>query len=657
MEFGYWQRNKLGGLDYTSLSQNIGIPLIEDEEFWNILALDDFIVFQSLKRIYIYNIKDDTAKIINTDTTITKMFKVGETIYFQRKGKGVFKIEYGKDYLIFDDATFNNDEVITIFQNNEELLVLTQNEGLYTFKNGNLAKSDVESNNYLSNFSFYDAIRLKDNRFILGTIANGIICLNQKGEFEYQINQNKGLANNTVLSLFEDLENNIWLGLDNGISYMNMNAPYKVFTDSKGILGSVYTAAVYDDNLYLGTNQGLFYKKLGIVDDFKFVNGTQGQVWSLREIDNMLFCGHNSGTYAIIGDESKKISNVQGTWDISKLDENPEILLQGNYDGLYILERSNNSWKLRNKIEGFNNSSRYFETLGNKIFVNHEYNGVFELEVDNGFTQVENVIINTTIKGANSGILKYQEDLLYAYKDGIFKYNEEDNSFVKDSFYSQIYREDEYESGKLILTQPEDILWVFTKSDISFVNRDQLTNAPKIKGVPLTKDMREGILGYEHITRLDDSQYLIGTTSGYMIFDINNLAIKDFQVHIGSIINNNIKSAEVFIDKAVKGDFDPNENNMTISYYSPEFYRYLDAQYQFRLLGIYDNWSDWSENSNASFENLPFGDYTFKVSKDREYHFKEHSFIFIQYCKALVYFQFIDYHIYFRDIIVFFYYA
>jgi DNA-binding CsgD family transcriptional regulator len=31
------------------------------------------------------------------------------------------------------------------------------------------------------------------------------------------------------------------------------------------------------------------------------------------------------------------------------------------------------------------------------------------------------------------------------------------------------------------------------------------------------------------------------------------------------------------------------------------------------LLGIYDEWSNWSESSTAIFENLPFGDYTFRV--------------------------------------------
>ena len=76
MEFGYWKRNDFGLLEYTSLSQNLSIPMIEDEHFWNILNLDNWIVFQSLNRIIIYNTIDSSFETINSQTTLTKIFKI-----------------------------------------------------------------------------------------------------------------------------------------------------------------------------------------------------------------------------------------------------------------------------------------------------------------------------------------------------------------------------------------------------------------------------------------------------------------------------------------------------------------------------------------------------------------------------------------------------
>ena len=55
MEFGYWEKNLLGVLEYKSLSQDLKVELKQDEEFWKIIGIDDFIIFQSLNRIYIYN--------------------------------------------------------------------------------------------------------------------------------------------------------------------------------------------------------------------------------------------------------------------------------------------------------------------------------------------------------------------------------------------------------------------------------------------------------------------------------------------------------------------------------------------------------------------------------------------------------------------------
>ncbi len=616
MEFGYWEKNNSGILDYTSISKKMNIDLLEDEQFWNILNIDEWIVFQSLKRIYTYNAKDKSANIINTKGTINKIFKVDKHIYFQRQGKGIYKIVRGKVFLVFDDEVVKNNSVVNIFKNDKELLILTKDNGFYRSRNNSLVKWNIESNKLLSKVTVFNGIRLKDNSFAIGTISHGIIYLNEKGNLLYHINQNNILSNNTVLSLFEDAANNIWLGLDNGISYININAPYRLYHDKEGILGSTYTSVINNGKLYLGTNQGLFYKNIKSNDNFQFIKGTQGQVWCLKVINRTLLCGHDSGTYIVEGNQVKKILNTYGTWNIAPIEGKPSLLLQGNYDGLYVLEKLNNTWKLKHKIDGFNNSSQYFETLGNEIFVNHSYNGVFKVEVDSTFSKVKNISVDTIIKGSNSGIIKYNENILYAYKEGIFKYNRINNKFIKDTLLSKVYNEDEYISGKLRIDKKNN-LWVFSNSNMSYITQGKLSNTPKIKNIPLTKEVRNDIFGYENIMKFEDeNKYLFGTTSGYLTVDIDKFEIADFNVYIGRVINGsqkNNKTVKNILNKTLKGDFKNDENNVEISYFTPEYYTYLNPQYQYQLIGIYDDWVNWSENSIALFENLPFGDYTFNV--------------------------------------------
>ncbi|MFK7814144.1 MAG: triple tyrosine motif-containing protein [Maribacter sp.] len=613
MEFGYWVKDTFGRLNYTSISKNIGVPLVEDEEFWNILELNDLILFQSKKRIYIYDINDDSVKTIESNGTITNIIKVNETIYFQRIGEGIFKIAHGESALVTADSIIKEDEVINIFQNGDNLLILTKNNGFYDLKNDAIVQSDISSNGLLSTLSLYDAIKSERGEFILGTISNGIIYLNENGEFLNQINQNNGLVNNTVLSIFEDVEYNIWLGLDNGLSYINTKSPYRVFNDDNGVLGSVYTAALQDGVLYLGTNQGLFYRDLESFEDFRFVKGTKGQVWNLKKIGDVLFCAHHSGTFIVNNGTVKQIANIPGTWNLTVIEENPELILQGNYDGLYMLEKFGDSWRLKNKIEGFNNSSRYFETIGNILFVNHEYNGVFKLEVDNLFQRVIDFSEDNAIRGANSGMTKYKGEILYAYKKGIYRYLDTTGKFTKDSLFSKMYSEQDYESGKLIFDNENNILWTFTKSGIKFLEYEDLTNTPKIGSIPLSKEIRNDVLGYENILRLATDLYLTGTASGYIITDLNNIENKEIKVYIEYVRTQSKIGSYELINREIIGDFSRNQKNVEISFYTPDFNKFLSTKYQYKLEGIYDSWSEWSEDHTISFENLPHGDYTFRV--------------------------------------------
>ena len=63
---------------------------------------------------------------------------------------------------------------------------------------------------------------------------------------------------------------------------------------------------------------------------------------------------------------------------------------------LYVLERKNNIWRLRNKIKGFDISSRHLEFVKpNEILISHEQKGVYLLNVNvDGKVATKKIIIN-----------------------------------------------------------------------------------------------------------------------------------------------------------------------------------------------------------------------------------------------------------------------
>jgi ligand-binding sensor domain-containing protein len=354
MEFGFWTKKSNGHLSYTSLSNKIKSKILDDEQFWNIISYDQWVVFQSLNRIYIYDTKASTFKIIIPKNGVLKSFKTSNSIYYQTTDYSLFEIENGTSKLISNNSILKGNKIVNILSIDEGLLIHTQFNGFYKLINGNLVKFNTDADSDIAASSIYSSQILSDGSFAVGTISNGVFILTKGGKVKYHITQSKGLCNNTVLSLMEDAEKNLWIGLDNGINCINLQSPIKSFTNDTGMLGTVYTSVLYNNKLYIGTNQGLFCKNYLSEEQFRFVKGTKGQVWSLFIHDNTLFCGHDSGTFIIDNESSRTIFSQSGTWKFEMVSGNNDLIVQGNYYGLSILQKVNNQWVFKNKIEGFN---------------------------------------------------------------------------------------------------------------------------------------------------------------------------------------------------------------------------------------------------------------------------------------------------------------
>jgi DNA-binding CsgD family transcriptional regulator len=617
MEFGFWKHNQYNELEYTSLSDKIKENLIEDEQFWKILALDHWILFQSLNRIYIYNTKDSSFNIIESDTIIRKMFLVNNIIYFQKSGDGIYKIDNGIAHLVTKDKVVQTNEVVNMFWHQNKLLVQTKERGFYDLVNSQLEPWQIPARKLLNEVNVYNSIQLADKSFALGTISNGLIHLTQNGAVNYEINQIKGLSNNTVLNLFEDIDHNIWLALDNGINCINLKSPFKIYIDELEGLGTVYASKVFNNNLYLGTNQGLFVKPFKSNKKFEFIKGTKGQVWCLVNIQNTLFCGHNSGTFIIKNKTAKLISNIQGTWDIKPLNKANNLLLQGNYNGLNILKKEGLTWRFRNHIDGFDISSKNFEQEGSdKIFVNHEYKGVYKITIDEAFYKAKQIVKDSSVSiGKHSNLIQYNHEILYSFKEGVFKYDQSKDRFKRDSVYSKLINNEEFTSGKLIVDSTNR-LWSFSNKSINYLTSGKLSNSPIITRISLPKSLREEMTGYENISHIEDSNYLIGTSTGYILVDTKsatNINEKEYNIFINSISINEVNHSIRKINKSIEGIFKNKENNIEFSFSVPEYEKYLETEYQFQLIGLHDLWSQWSTQSSQQFNNLSFGNYTFNV--------------------------------------------
>lgn len=612
MEFGFWEPNVFGELQYKSLVSKFKKTMVEDEHIWNILTHEEWVLFQSFNRIYFYNTVTGVNKILNFKNGISRIFNIKGVIYYHVDKEGIYKMEAGKPILIVDNSLFTNDKVVSMFQVPDGLLILTRSLGFYKLINGELSAWNIPANEILKKTSIFNSIQLRDKSFVIGTIKNGVIHLSKDGVIEYELNRSNGLSNNTALSLFEDIDNNVWVGLDNGINCINVKSPIRVFNDDEGKIGTIYTSVYFKDHIYLGTNQGLFCKKASTNEPFKFVNGTAGQVWCLFKYKDELLCGHHSGTFVIDNEKATLVSNTPGTWGFNVISSAEDTILQGNYKGLNVLVKQQGSWKLRNKIKGFDNSARYFEIANtNEVWVSHGYKGLFRLKIDKNFTEVQKVSIDPKVPvDKNSSLIKFKTRILYAYKDGVLSYDRAKNSFIKDAVLSSLFRKSEYTSGKLVVDDTGK-LWAFSNDNISYVDVNDLTNDLKIKNIAISYSSRKGQVGYENISHLKNNNYLIGITDGYLTLDISQInQSKSYQVVLNSIELNTIGKRNLAADIQKPGEFEYVNNSITFNYSVPVYNKYKEIKFQYQLKGRYDHWSAWNNKSELVFENLPFGKYT-----------------------------------------------
>ena len=610
MDFGYWFPKENGLLTYTSLVDELGINVLEDEQFWNILEFNTLVIFQSLDRLIIIDLINNSVKTIDPEGNLLKSFKVANQLYFFENGKGLFIIEKGKPKLVTDSPLFKNQIILGLFIIDNKKIVVTNESQFYNITDPkNITKWNIAAQSTLAPYTLYSVQELYNGNLILGTISNGVFELNPKGEIVQALNQNRGLSNNTILSVFEDKQNNTWVGLDNGINCINNAAPFFEYKEEWDALGTVYGSRSFEGYDYLGTNRGLYAKKKS-EKNYTIIPETSGQVWNLQLIQNTLFCGHDKGTFVINKRKAVKVGSVGGSWIFKEHPSNKNLVLQGNYNGIHVLEQKNDTWEYRNKLEGFDISSRLFEFVNDTtIIVGHEYKGVYKLKLDSSLLNVTNLTKEESVKkGVNAGLTSFDQEIYYYYKEGVYKYNVKEEKFIKDLVISSILNKEEYDTGKMV-EDDQGNLWFMTKNKMHYFTKDVFTNKLIHQSFYLDRKDRKSISGFEHIAPINRTNYLIGSSEGYIAVNLEKVKKIKPQVKIDAITTKDSSRVSLKTTLSVKNK----NNNLLIEYSANTYQKYYPVNFQYKLEGNQEIWSSWSEQAFVKFENLNAGTYVFMV--------------------------------------------
>ncbi|TBW27188.1 histidine kinase [Gramella sp. KN1008] len=616
MEAGYWERNKYGRLEYTSLAPLFQDKISDGEQFWEIEFLDDLVAFRSFGGIYLYDpVKDQLKRMDNpVGQPISGMFQLKNELYFQLVGNGLYRIDNGIPQLVISYEQLKDRAIVHLFPLGNDLGFVTENSEFFRWDGAALKKYNEILSARLSYPNIFSALTLKDGAIILGTVGKGILHVNSRGELVNTFDQSNVLLNNTVLDLFRDSSGNIWAGLDYGISMIDPDSAFRSFQDNKGEIGSVYSSYEENGNLYLGTNQGLYLRRSN-AEKFVLIEDTKGQVWFVDEVGGYIFCGHDTGTFIIEGNRATKISDRLGTWVVKEYSEN--IFIQGHYNGISFLKFENGKFTDLPMLEEFPHSSKFIEIDKNRnVWVSNEHKGVFKMNLSDSLFLPPREIRNYKFSeksGITSSVFRFHDTLYYSSRQQIYQYNDQTDHFTADNRLGEILNDIDRISGKIISETDETRLWGFGDEGIFSVEPAQLDQDYTLDFIYIDQDFRNIAVGYENISRIQENMYLLGVANGYVKFDLPLEERALNKIKLQKVTVNKLDGPSEEAEMDVAGSFDYQHNNISFHYSAPVHEKYLNAVYSYRLLGLTPNWRKWDDNPVATFKNLDFGKYTFEV--------------------------------------------
>lgn len=632
-EIGFLAHTPDSGMQYHSLTHLIPKENLDFDEVWDIYSRGKEIIFRSSNYIFIYNGK--SIQVIDPFSTFRPMHHVGDQFFVTDDEKGLMRLE-GDTLIAVSEhpVVFRNEIRSMIAIEYNQYLLGTSNEGVFLWKEGTIQPWRAPVNDFLRQDMLYSATKLSDGSLAWGSLSNGVYITNQKGEIMQHLDRYKGLQNNTVLSLFEDKGKNLWIGLDNGIDFIEVNSPLSHLNFNYNI-ETPYTSIIHNGIFYVGTNQGLYALDKGKVkntgkdiDRFRLIKGTEGQVWNLSLIDGTLFCGHNFGCFEIDGYNARKISDLRGFWDFIPApfpDQKNTKIIAGTYSGLVTLEKINNRWIFADTIKGFNESSRtIFIDKKNTIWISHGYRGIYKLKVNASLDSVNSFKLFRQTHGLPESlpynIQKINEQMFVTTPAGIFRFNYDEHTFYKPGEINQIFEGKEFID--LIRQDEKGNFWYFTH-DYMGVMRLLEDGTYRDISAPFSGLTENLLPAFQNIFIDEDDNVWIGSWNGLVHY--NSDLIKDFghmeDVFVREVnFYGNQDSTSVYdLDKAFRKqgpktkEIPFKRNSVTFRFTLPSYEDPRKIFFSHRLVGFNQQWSDWDDVNFKEFTNLREGDYIFEV--------------------------------------------
>src|SRR6218665_1537177 len=629
-DFGYFYFDDHGSMVYRSLKELIPPGENDFADVWQVVKYEDDIFFRSSKRVFRYT----DNKIYASKSIDWRFIGTSRGILLGQQYEGGLMMFAGgqwRPYKTNFDFSRNKMIIRSISDfGTDKAVMATLRTGLFILDVNSLYKFDHPSVAEMSADLIHSTCTIDTSRIIVVTKLGGYYVMDTSGNILQHISKREGLQTNTVNNAFVDQEQNIWLGLDNGIDLVVNNSAINHLNPNYENKSPGYTARVYENKLFVGTNVGLYSMPLSsgagadiMKGDFSLVKNSNGIVWGLSEVNGQLLMGKNDGAFRVINNECVPFDTTSGFWSFHAVGDQPSArMIAGTYNGINLYSFNNDKFKSL-LIQTVFESARYIVTIGDEIWAAHPYQGLYRI----GFTDTGSLMntpykdVHNILSSGHNHLFKIRNQMVLLTRKGVYEYDRKASDFKVSTFFNQFFpaayvsylREDAKGNIWFIQDKRPGVI------DMSIPGKPSIIYFPELNNHVLGNDD-------EFIYPINKNNILISGDIGLYHIDYEKYANSHKQLRV--LLRN--ATASFQRDSVLFGGYqmDCDTQNTSQLYtlarelnyrwnsvhfdFSSPFYGGI-VEYSFRLVGYEDEFSSWSKRTEKSYTNLPPGDYVFEA--------------------------------------------
>jgi len=650
-EVGYLAADSTGTMAYFSLvkmipSYNLPFGLVKQ-----IFATDDGVYFCSNQSLIL--IKQNKIKVWKPKTVFHRSFFANGKLFVNQP-------EYGLTYLKGDSLKLvpRTEDVsrklvyVLLPYSKDKILIGSQSDGFYLYnlnalradttilKDSTIYRVTTKNEGFFKENMIYSGLTLPNNEFAIGTYRKGAVIIDKRGTIIREINRKSGLQDEAVWNLCLDSHSNLWMALNNGLSYTSTNSQLTSWGEDSGLRGTLQSVIRFNNNLYVTSNIGLFRMVDGSLKEVKGFTKFSFKLLKATGSDgkSSLLVGAIDGLYAVEGDNVRKLENIKTasyTFCPSKIF--PNIIYVGT-DGIGVLKYQNGEWIYLGKFEETKGPVYSItEDQNGYLWFSERYKGVHKCNVVNPYQLVMEHI-------NFYGQLPYSprfDDMSISFIDGSIKvstdkglcrYVEKRDCFIPDSSLGVEFTDGQ--TGIRILDQDKKgNLWfeAYRLNPNHWIERAVKFPDKTYRRVPAQFRTIPDMIFNDVLSEDNDINW-IAASDGLYRFDgsvnresqiIMKLLIRKVIVNQTKVVFSgasplNVKDSYFRLTNFSQTNnlvrrLHSSENSIIFYFSSPFFGQTQKMKYSYFLEGYDKTWSSWNTDQKKEYTNLPYGSYKFIV--------------------------------------------